>query len=105
MAERRAEIGICILLCRQDPVMLPGSLRLNIDKTGERGDDQIWHALEQVGLKERVSGIRGGLSSAADDVALLLDRTQLRLLILASALLDRTRILIFEEDVRDTEYE
>nr|KAG5697757.1 hypothetical protein BaRGS_026714 [Batillaria attramentaria] len=45
-----------------EPVLFPGTLRDNLDPGGEYTDEELWTALDKMGLRDRVAGIRGGLS-------------------------------------------
>lgn len=45
----------------QDPVLFPGSLRMNLDLLQEHTDEGIWAALETVQLKAFVAGLPGQL--------------------------------------------
>lgn len=46
---------------RQDPVLFPGSLRMNLDLLQEHTDEGIWAALETVQLKAFVTSLPGQL--------------------------------------------
>lgn len=45
----------------QDPTLVSGSLRMNLDLLQEHGDDAIWAALETVQLKAFVASLPGQL--------------------------------------------
>lgn len=78
----------------QDPVILPGSLRFNMDPWATSSDESIGAALRRVGLWDVVND-RGGLD--AETGALGLSHGQLQLLVFARATLHPGRILIMDE--------
>lgn len=45
----------------KDPVLFSGTLRLNLDPLGEKGDAQVWSALEHAYLKDFVASLPSGL--------------------------------------------
>ena len=46
------QLRSAITIIPQDPVLWSGSVRYNLDPTGEATSDAIWYALEQSHLKE-----------------------------------------------------
>ena len=46
----------------QDPVLISGTLKMNLDPFGSYSDDEIWHALERAHLNSFVTSLESKLS-------------------------------------------
>ncbi|PKY09326.1 P-loop containing nucleoside triphosphate hydrolase protein [Aspergillus campestris IBT 28561] len=80
----------------QDPLILilPGSIRSNMDPFSQYAEEAIISAFEEVHLWPTVSA-RGGLDASADSLAL--SRGQQQLFCLARVLLSEAPIVVFDE--------
>jgi len=89
----RSAIG----LVPQDPVLLQGPLRYNIDPMGLYSDERIWAALGLVQLEGHVRGLEGGLDFKIRDEGSNLSFGQRQLLNLARNVLRRPMLLLLDE--------
>lgn len=77
----------------QEPFLLPGSVRFNIDPFREATDDEIIRALDRVGLWELIKeqGLDKEMNSASWSAG------QKQLLCLARAMVRRKKVIVFDE--------
>ncbi|OTA07898.1 hypothetical protein A9Z42_0088200 [Trichoderma parareesei] len=86
----------------QDPFLLPGTVRFNVDPLGGASDEEVVRALERVRLKAFVDD-KGGIDGEVDLESW--SGGQKQLLCFARAMLRRSKILILDEAMSSVDME
>ncbi|EOD5128018.1 ABC transporter transmembrane domain-containing protein [Vibrio parahaemolyticus] len=86
-----------VAMVQQDPHILPASVRENISLSRVVSDEQIWDALDKVGLSVQIRRYPNGLDTQLGQGETNLSAGQKQLLALARVLVAKPRILILDE--------
>ncbi|KAJ3207917.1 Multidrug resistance-associated protein 1 [Entophlyctis luteolus] len=86
-----------IQMIPQNPILFDGNIRSNIDTLSKYSDEDLWFALDSVGMKDYVSSLSEKLESPVTEGGVNLSAGQRQLLCLAKVILEKSKILIMDE--------
>ncbi|KAI9216078.1 ATP-binding cassette sub-family C member 1 [Blastocladiella britannica] len=100
---RQLRSQLCII--PQDPMLFEGTIRDNLDPLNQHDDAALWRALELASMSECVSGLEGKLLGEVAHAGSNFSAGQKQLVTLASAILRKRKVVIFDEATSSTDAE
>ncbi|KAJ1559173.1 Multidrug resistance-associated protein 1 [Cladochytrium tenue] len=86
-----------IAVIPQEPVLLSGTVRSNLDPYGLRSDQDVWAALRNVHLGDKVAAFPLGLLTPIADTGRTFALAERQLFCIARAILLRTAVVVFDQ--------
>jgi ATP-binding cassette, subfamily C (CFTR/MRP), member 1 len=107
------ELRSALAIIPQDPVLVQGTIRSNLDPFGESNDMELWRSLQRVHLieedaiidSEETKRSRFNLDDNVGDEGLNFSLGQRQLLAMARALLRNAQIIIMDEATSSVDFE
>ncbi|KAI8929067.1 hypothetical protein BC831DRAFT_547895 [Entophlyctis helioformis] len=94
-----------IAVIPQEPVMLTGTIRSNLDPFGSCGDDEIWRALKAVHLADKIREMPLQLETPIHENGKTFNLSERQLFCIARAIMIKTTIVVLDEPATSVDKE
>ncbi|RKO83159.1 multidrug resistance-associated protein 5-like protein, partial [Blyttiomyces helicus] len=100
-----ADLRSRIAIIPQEPVMLSGTIRSNLDPFGSVPDEELWKALRAVHLGEKIEEMPTKLDTPILENGKMFTLAERQLFCIARAIIIKTKVVVFDEPVVSTDNE
>ncbi|KAJ3086249.1 Multidrug resistance-associated protein 1, partial [Quaeritorhiza haematococci] len=86
-----------IAVIPQEPILLTGTVRSNLDPSGLRSDEEVWKALKAVHLGQKIQEMPAKLETSVTENGKAFTLAERQLFCIARAILLKPKIVVFDE--------